>query len=104
MLEEFELTSDFNQYDVSKAIFSFKKNESESEVAQSCPTLCDPMDIAHQVPPSMGFSRQEYWSGLPFPFPGDHPNPGSEPMSPALWADALLSEPPGNPLKKKKLT
>ena len=41
----------------------------ESEVAQSCPTLCDPMDWAYQVPPSMGFSRQEYWSGLPFPSP-----------------------------------
>ena len=102
MPEEFELASDFNQYDVSKAIFSFKK--SESEVTQSCPTLCDPMDVAHQVPPSMGFSRQEYWNGLPFPFPGDLPNPGIEPRSPALWADALLSEPPGNPLKKNKLT
>ena len=39
-------------------------------VAQSCPTVCDPMDIAHQAPPSMGFSRQEYWSGLPCPPPG----------------------------------
>ena len=44
---------------------------------QSCPTLCDPMDcVAHQVPLSMGFSRQEYWSGLPCPPPGDLPNPG----------------------------
>ena len=43
--------------------------KSESEVAQLCPTLSDPMDcIACQAPPSMGFSRQEYWSGLPFPF------------------------------------
>ena len=41
--------------------------ESENEVAQSCPTLCDPWTVAHQAPPSMGFSRQEYWSGLPFP-------------------------------------
>ena len=39
--------------------------ESESEVAQSCPTLCDPVGVAYQAPPSMGFSRQEYWSGLP---------------------------------------
>ena len=39
----------------------------ESEVAQSCPTLCDPWTVAYQAPPSMGFSRQEYWSGLPFP-------------------------------------
>ena len=41
--------------------------ESESEVAQSCLTLCDPWTVAHQTPPSMGFSRQEYWSGVPFP-------------------------------------
>ena len=66
--------------------------ESESEVAQ-CPTLCDPMDVQ-----SMGFSRQECWSGLPFPSPGDLPDPGIEPRSPALQADALLFEPPGKPL------
>ena len=53
--------------------------------------------IAHQAPLSMGFSRQEYWSGLPFPSPGDLPNPGIEPWSPALQADALSSEPPGKP-------
>ena len=45
----------------------------------------------------MEFSRQEHWSGLPFPSPGDLPNPGIEPRSPALWAGALLSEPPENP-------
>ena len=50
-----------------------KVSISESEVAQSCPTLCDPMD---QAPPSMGFSRQEYWSGLPFPSLGYLPDPG----------------------------
>ena len=50
---------------------------------------------AHQAPPSMGFSRQEYWSGLPFPSPGDLPNPGIKPRSPTLQADALTSEPPG---------
>ena len=50
--------------------------------------------VAYQAPPSMGFSRQEYWSGLPFPSPGDLPNPGIEPGSPALEADALTSEPP----------
>ena len=54
--------------------------------------------VAHQVPPSMGFSRQEYWSGLPFPSPGELPDPGIEPGSPALQADALLSEPLGKPL------
>ena len=55
-----------------------------------------PWTVAHQAPPSMGFSRQEYWSGLPFPSPGDLPNPGIEPRSPALQADALTSELPGN--------
>ena len=50
-----------------------------------------------QAPPSMGFSRQEYWGGLPFPSPGDLPNPGIKPGSPALQADSLPSEPPGNP-------
>ena len=48
--------------------------------------------IANQAPLSMGFSRQEYWSGLPFPTPGDLPNPGIKPRSPALQADSLLSE------------
>ena len=57
---------------------------SESEVAQSCPTLMTPRTVAYQVPPSLGFSRQEYWSGLPFPSAGDLPNPGIEPGSPAL--------------------
>ena len=71
--------------------------ESESEVAQSCLTLCDPWTVAHQAPPSTGFSRQEYWSGLPFPSPGDLPDPGIEPRSPTLQADALTSAPPGKP-------
>ena len=68
-----------------------------SEVAQSCPTLYDPVDCTYQAPPSMGFSRQEFWSGLPFPSPGDLPNPGIEPRSPALWVDSLLSELPFSP-------
>ena len=55
-----------------------------------------PWTVAHQVPPSMEFSRQEYWSGLPFPSPADLPDLGIEPVSPALRADALPSEPPGN--------
>ena len=58
-----------------------------------------PWTVAHQAPPSMGFSRQEYWSGLPFPSPGDLPDPGIEPGSPTLQADALTSEPPGKPQK-----
>ena len=56
-----------------------------------------PWMVTYQAPRSMGFSRQEYWSGLPFPFPGDLPNPGIEPRSPALQTDALLSEPLGKP-------
>ena len=52
--------------------------------------------VAYQASPSVGFSRQEYWSVLPFPSPGDLPDPGIEPRSPSLEADALTSEPPGN--------
>ena len=64
--------------------------------AQSCLILCDPMDRGACGPPgSMGFSRLEYWSGLSCPPPGDLPNPGIKPRSPALEADPLLSEPPG---------
>ena len=62
--------------------------------AQSCPTLCYPMDCS--LPgSSVEFSRQEYWSGLPFPSPEDLPNPGMEPRSHTLQADSLPSEPPG---------
>ena len=59
-----------------------------------------PWTVAYQASQSMGFSRQEYWSGLPFPSPGDLPDPGIETRSPALQADALLSEPPGKPTFK----
>ena len=54
-----------------------------------------PWTVAHQAALSMGFSRQEYWSGLPFFPPGNLPDPGIEPGSPTLQADLLLSEPPG---------
>ena len=67
-------------------------------VAQSCLTLCDPKYCTRQTPLSMGFSRQESWSGLPCPPPGDLPNPGTEPMSPsssALAVGFLTSKPPG---------
>ena len=57
-----------------------------------------PRTVAFQPPPSMGFSRQEYWTGLPFPSPGDLLDPGIELESPAFQTDALLSEPPGKPL------
>ena len=56
--------------------------------------------VAHQAPLSTGFSRQEYWSGLPFSSPGDFPNPGVKPRSPALQVDSLLSEPPGKPKRR----
>ena len=72
--------------------------ESESEVAQLCPTLCDPMDCSLQAPPSMGFSRQECWSGLLFPSPGDLSDPGIKSKSPTLQADTLPSKPPGKPI------
>ena len=58
-----------------------------------------PWTVAYRAPLSMGFSRQQYWSGLPFPSPGDLPNPGIEPGSPALHTDALVSEPPGKPMR-----
>ena len=67
------------------------------KVAQSCPTLCDPMNIACQVPMSMGFSRQEHWSGLPCSPTEDLPIPGIKPKSLTLQADSLPSKPPGKP-------
>ena len=60
--------------------------------------------VAYQAPPSIGFSSQEYWSGLPFPSPGDLPNPGMEPGSPILEADALTSEPPRKPRVEVRLS
>ena len=75
-----------------------RKTERKVEIAQLCSTLCNPMDcVAHQASLSMGFSRQEYWSGLPFSFPQDLPNPGIKPESPALQADFLPFEPSGKP-------
>ena len=63
-----------------------------SEVAKSCPTLATPWTVACQAPLSVGFSRQEYWSGLPLTSPGDLPDLGIEPRSPALQADSLPTE------------
>ena len=60
------------------------KEKKESEVAQSCPTLCDPMDCSLLGSSVHGVFLPEYWSGLPFPSPEDLPNPGIEPGSPAL--------------------
>ena len=66
-------------------------------VAKLCPTLATPWTTACQAPPSMGFSRQEYQSGLPFPSPGDLPDPGIKPRSPASQADSLLTKLRGKP-------
>ena len=72
------------------------------KVCQSCLTLCDPWTVAHQGPLSMDFSRQEYWSGLPFLFPGDLLDAEIEPISTALQADFLPSEPPGKTVGLKR--
>ena len=61
-------------------------------VSKSCPTLTTPWTVAYQAPLSTGFSRRKYWSGLPFPSPGDLPDPGIEHRSHALQADSLPTE------------
>ena len=71
-----------------------------SLVTKSCPALVTPWTVACQAPLSIGFLRQECWSGLPFPSPGDLPNPGTEPLSPALQADSLSIEPAGKPSER----
>ena len=65
--------------------------------AQLCLTLCDPWTVAHQAFLPIEFSRQEYWSGLPFPTSEELPNPGIKLGSPEMQADSLPSEPPGKP-------
>ena len=70
---------------------------SEVKSLNSVRLFVTPWTVAYQALLSMGFSRQEYWSGLPFLSPGDLPNPGIEPRSPALQKDTLPSEPRGKP-------
>ena len=88
----FKTRKDYIKYPI-KSTFStesdYLSKNKWSEVTQSVWLFVTPRTVAHQSPQSMGFSRQEYWSGLPFPSPGDPPNPGTEPRSPALQADAL---------------
>ena len=79
------------------AFFFYPKVKRKVKSLSHVRLFVTPWTVAHQTSPSMGFSRQAYWSGLPFPSPGDLPNPGIEPGSPALEADALTSEPPGKP-------
>ena len=77
---------------------------SEVKLLSRVRLFATPWTVAYQALPSMGFSRQECWSGLPFPSQGDLPDPGIEPRSPALQADALLSEPPGKPTQYVRIT
>ena len=81
---------------------SFSYGEEGESISHSVmSTSATPWTIACQVLLSMEFSRQEYWSGLPFPSPRDLPDPEIEPRSPALQEDSLQSEPPGEPMEKK---
>ena len=75
-------------------------------IAQLCLTLCNPWTVACQAPLSMEFSRQEYWNGLPFPIPGDSPNPRIElasPVSPALAGEFFTTAPPGKHLLRTSI-
>ena len=74
------------------------KGSAGKDCCLSCLTVWDPMDVVRQAPLSLGFSRQEYWSGQPFRSPGEPPDPGIKPRFPALQADSLPSEPQGKPL------
>ena len=78
-------------------------------MSESCSVMSNcfatPWTVAHQASLCMGIPRQEYWSGLPLLYPGDLPDPGTEPVSPALKADSeLLSELPGKPKGKERIT
>ena len=77
------------------SVYQNKKKTHKKQQPREAILFVTPRTVAHQAPPSMGFSRQEYWSGLPFPSPGDLPDPGIKPRSLTLQADALTSEPPG---------
>ena len=96
-----EMGKEGTYLNIVKAIYN--SNVVVVKVTQSCPTLMTPWTVACQVPVSMGFSRQEHWRGLPFPSPGDLPNPGIKPMSPALQADSLPTELVGKPIYDKPI-
>ena len=101
-----ESQSDTTQRLNNIAIEGFKSRlcikKKKSEIAQSCPTLVTPRTVTHRAPPSMGFSRQEYWNELPFPSPGDLPGAGIKPTAP-VFADRFFftTEPPGKPTLQK---
>ena len=75
-----------------QSLFPISFTSGSGFVAKLCPTLVTPWTVAHQAPLSMGFSSQEYCSGLPFPSPGDLPDPEIELWPPALQVDSLLTE------------
>ena len=83
------------------SLYSQKERKRKAKSLSRVRLFETPWTVAYQAPPSMGFSRQEYWSGVPFPSPGDLPDPGIRPGCPALHADALPSEPPEKPLQPK---
>ena len=85
-----------NQYNYFRKLHS-----SESEIAQSCPTLCNPMDCSLPGSSIHGIFQARVLEWIAIPSPGDLPNPGIKPGSPALQADALPSEPPGKPQKSQ---
>ena len=84
------LIADRKKTDACLKLYFYKISQLLSHVQ----LFATPWTVARQAPPSMEFSRQEYWSGLPFPSPGDFPDPGIEPRPPALQEDSLPSEPP----------
>ena len=88
-------TSARGSYRLSSLAYRPKKLESESEVAQSCATLCHPVDCSPPGSSLQGLLQARNWSGLAFPSPGDLPNPGIKPGSPTLQAHALTSDSPG---------
>ena len=88
------------RYDLNQVPYNYTEMKWSEVNSLSCVWLFATL-WTHQAPPSMGFTRQEYWSGLTFPSPGDLPYPEIEPRSPTLQADALTSEPPGTPIQRK---
>ena len=95
----------YNSYTITFFFFKYIPLSGRSEVKLlSCVRLfVTPLTVACQAPLSLGFSRQKHWSGLPFPSPGDLPNPGIEPGSPVLQTDSLPPEPPGKPQRKSEV-
>ena len=92
------ITGRFFSYKGSRPLFFIGKHKKKVKVKSlsHVQLFATPWTVAYEAPPSMGFSRQECWSGLPFPSPGDRPNPGIEPGSPALKADLIYEGSPNS--------